>query len=128
MQKNLLDVYDSWKTFRTVLHQYKKNKIVLKSNRSDASIGRTERMHADIPVALKHHVRMINVLDKDINVVNKKLQERTVSNILSYLQLMLLKLDQHSMRSTNMLDKIRKHESLMEYTSFLSDSASNSHD
>jgi hypothetical protein len=85
-------------------------------------------MHADIPVALKHHVRMINILDRDINVVNKKLQDRTVSNILSYLQLMLLKLDQRSTRSTKMLEKISKHDSLMEYTSFLSDSASSSHD
>lgn len=126
--KNLLDVYDSWKTFRTVLHKYKKKKLTSKSNRPEASTVQTERMHAEIPVALKHHVRMINILDRDINVVNKKLQDRTVSNILSYLQLMLLKLDQRSTRSTKMLEKISKHDSLMEYTSFLSDSASSSHD
>lgn len=122
--KNLSDVYKSWNTFRTVLRNYKTRKLESKSNRPEACSGHAKSMNADIPVALKHHIRTINVLDKDINEVNKKLQERTVSNILSYLQLMLLKLDQRSIRSTKMLQKINQHDSLVEYTSFLSDSAS----
>ncbi len=126
--KNLLDVYDSWKTFRTVLHKYKKKKNALKSKMSDASTQRAESMHKDIPVALKHHVRMVNIMDKDINVVNKKLQERTVFSILSYLQLMLLKLDKQSLWSNTLVDKITQHDRLVEYTSFLSESATQSHD
>jgi len=81
-------------------------------------------MNVSVPVALKHQVKLINILESDFTTVNKKLEERTVCNIVTYLQLMLLKLDRQGLRSKKLIQKVKLSESIKEYSSFVSESES----
>lgn len=122
--KTLMDVYGSWSSFREILRNFKKTNVHFKANHSDASMEHRGRMNVSVPVALKHQVKLINILESDFTTVNKKLEERTVCNIVTYLQLMLLKLDRQGLRSKKLIQKVKLSESIKEYSSFVSESES----
>ena len=52
----------------------------------------TKEVTAKMPAHLLQSLRAANITDKDEKSIEKKLQERTVSSILSYMQLSLIKL------------------------------------
>ena len=85
-------------------------------------------MSETLPADLKHNLRVANALDDNVNSINQKLQERTISNIVSYLQIMLLKLNESHTRSQKTIETIQTHDDLTQYTTFLSDGEMSSHD
>ena len=81
-------------------------------------------MATTIPAALRHHLKTVNVADDDVQTIQTKLRERTLANVISYLQIMLLKLNRSSTKSQTVIDKITNHDELLVYSNYLKESAS----
>lgn len=77
-----------------------------------------------LPAALRAHLRNANIRDTDMESINVKLQERLSSNILSYLQLCILKLRPNF--AVNVTSVWQSHDERNQYSAMLADSVSRS--
>lgn len=83
-----------------------------------AAEGRNQTIK-QLPAALRAHLRSANIKDNDVTMVSTKLQERLSSNIVSYLQLCILKLRPGI--DTDVHNMLRTHSARHEYTEKLED-------
>lgn len=66
-----------------------------------------------LPPALRHHIREANIFDTDSNAVEEKLQQRLSANILSYLQLGILKVNSQKTFAVN--ENLKAHSDRHDY-------------
>ena len=69
--------------------------------------------------SLKHNLRQANILDDDIGNIDEKLTQRLSANVLSYLQLCVLKVSPNT--SVNQQNQLATHEKRNEYAEAVSD-------
>lgn len=72
-----------------------------------------------LPAALRTHLRSANIQDSDVASVTRKLQERLSCNILSYMQLCILKLRPDLCANTS--EVLRAHDARKTFTASLED-------
>jgi hypothetical protein len=72
-----------------------------------------------LPAALRTHLRSANIQDSDVASVTRKLQERLSCNVLSYLQLCILKLRPDLCANTSGV--LRAHDARKKFTATLED-------
>jgi hypothetical protein len=81
-------------------------------------------MATHIPPDLKNHLKRANILDDDLEIVHKKMRERTSASVISYLQLMLLKLNRSSIKSQAVIKRIENHDDILNHNKYLQESES----
>jgi hypothetical protein len=81
-------------------------------------------MATGIPSDLKNHLKKANILDDDLEIVHKKMRERTSASVMTYLQLVLLKLNRNSVKSQAVVNKIQNHDDILEHNKYLQESES----
>jgi hypothetical protein len=84
----------------------------------------TKQVFCAIPPALRHHIREANILDTDSNAVQEKLQQRLSANILSYLQLGILKVN--SPKTFAVDENLKAHSDRNDYAETIPDRLQNS--
>ena len=90
-----------------------------------AAADRERQQLKQLPAALRAHLRNANIRDNDIDSVRTKLQERLTSNVLSYLQLCIMKLSPNL--SVNASDGWQAHDRRNQYMAVLNESVSRAH-
>lgn len=85
-------------------------------------------MTQPIPAELKHHLRQANIVDVDLNIVKIKAQERCAANIISYLQLVILKLESKFSTSQRLLKKLKNHDERVTFTTQLNERIESLHE
>lgn len=81
-------------------------------------------MATNIPSDLKNHLKKANILDDDLEIVHKKMRERTSASVISYLQLVLLKLNRSTVKSQAVVNKIENHDKILQHNQYLQESES----
>jgi hypothetical protein len=81
-------------------------------------------MASNIPSDLKNHLKKANILDDDLEIVHKKMRERTSASVISYLQLVLLKLNRSTVKSQAVVNKIENHDKILQHNQYLQESES----
>lgn len=79
-----------------------------------------------IPASLRQHLRDANIKDTDVSSITTKLKERMSANIISYLQLSILKI--RPTTSTHNHRQLDTHEARTMYSSSLSERVDSLHD
>lgn len=79
-------------------------------------------MATGIPSDLKNHLKKANILDDDLEIVHKKMRERTSASVMTYLQLVLLKLNSNSVKSQAVVNKIQNHDDILQHDKYLQES------
>jgi hypothetical protein len=82
-----------------------------------------KKMTKQMPAALRQHLRDANIKDIDEISVATKLQERLSANIISYLQLTVLKIKHNT--SMHQHKQLETHQARTEYASSLSERLDN---
>jgi hypothetical protein len=72
-----------------------------------------------LPGCLVHLLREVNVQDSELSDIHTKLNERTTSQIVSYLQLAWLNLQQSSIANSEFMQQLDSHRERTEYAKLL---------
>ena len=74
---------------------------------------------SQIPAFLKQHIRKANIVDDDVGHIEEKLIQRLSANVVSYLELCVLKVLPNT--SINQYDTLESHKKRNEYAETLND-------
>lgn len=75
----------------------------------------------NLPAGLTRLLREANVTDSEVSGIRQKLKERTTSQILSYLQLAWLNLQQHSIADQEFVQQLQSHRDRRNFMQLLDD-------
>jgi hypothetical protein len=77
-----------------------------------------------LPGSLVRLLREANVQDSELSEIHTKLNERTTSQIVSYLQLAWINLQQSSIANREFMQQLDSHQERTEYAKLLNDRVS----
>jgi hypothetical protein len=83
------------------------------------SLKHSKEFTAKVPPQLLQSLRSANVADSDSKTIETKLQERTSSQIVSYLQLALIKLRQTSVAASEFSTQMQAQRERVSFGQFL---------
>jgi len=91
------------------------------SAQSDIPQAKRPKKGCNMKVAssLKHNLRQANILDDDIGNIDEKLTQRLSANVISYLQLCVLKVSPNA--SVHQQNQLAAHQKRNEYAEAVSD-------
>ena len=105
---------------------YNNKQLAIMSANQNKDNMTSRNIMKQMAAALQQHLRDANIKDVDENSVAKKLQEHLLANVISYLQLTVLKIKPST--SLNQHKQLHAHKEKIDYANSLSEHVASIHD